>query len=124
VFRHYIVFEQYEKASLEAWDAIEAWDGSASEARKIYERFSMDRADVLNITGEGVTGGPAAIQSFRIAVESLGDEAPPRDLFAPITRSLAIIFMDLFRGNGGLGFVASDAFKRITTPPSDRVRRR
>ena len=116
IYRYFLIQVQFEAAALYAYEEVTKYrlNPSRTEALRIYDRFHMDAAGDLNITGEGV-GGIEAIERFRAQIATLRgspDAAVPAD-FGSVEKSLINVVNEMF-----IAFRSSTPYKKVTTAPA------
>lgn len=116
IYEYHIIKNQLEASTLNAYKDIKKYclNPSRDEALRIYHKYQMQRADVLNITGEGA-GGTTAINLVRNAINTLEVDptgAPPLD-FGAIGTSVENVINELF-----VSFTSTEAYQKVTTAPA------
>ncbi len=118
IYRYFLIQVQFEAAALYAYEEVTKYklNPTRAEALRIYDRFHMDAAGDLNITGEGPkVGGIAAIEQFRAEFATLrGDtNAAPPATFGPVETSVSNVIKEMF-----IAFRSYAAYRKVTTPPT------
>jgi hypothetical protein len=118
IYRYFLIQIQYEGVALKAYEAVMAYrqNPSKAEGLRIYHEFEMNKADKLNITGEGPkVGGVEAIAGVRRQFEAMEADAaaPVPAHFGPIETSLFNIMNEMF-----IAFRTTEPYKKVITPPA------